>query len=181
MAPPPPKQGGNRHTKRSTHRQSRHPKKDLAKKTPHPTKKDAVLDDQTRPTTPTPTPPDSRTSTNTMSRMASTTWHAVEFSKTTRASHQPHQGPTRRQPLKLTRPHPHRQPPGSGSSRPVAPPAPHHRTVTRSGTARGSHPGTSHPLRRAGVRSSLPGDEEEITQPVLRASKPCGRDADHRA
>ncbi len=86
MAPRHPKARGNRHTKQNHNRQGpQSQERSDQKNTAHPTKQGPPHHQPNQPTT-TPQPPQTEaTGHGSRPNMASTTWHAVEFSRTGRA------------------------------------------------------------------------------------------------
>jgi hypothetical protein len=167
---------GNRHTKQNPSRLDQDPNNDLTNQhhpqDEHP--RNGLLSTQTDPPHPAPTPPHSRTST----RRSEPTWHRLLG--TLLSSQRPHaqpsdpSRPSRRQPLKLTR---HDRGPSTTrsliraarSGTPTTPPP----QVARREPLEGESPRDQPPtLRRAGVRSSLPGDGEEHYAALPGPSKP---------
>ena len=127
--------------------------------------------------------------------MASTTWHTVEFSRNRRASPQDLAILGERLVVSpcVSRSGLHHSTPSPGRSEPPCRAALDHRSWARPCRGRTKHlrsdrgcspagPATSRSLRiRLRVRSSLPGDLENITRMSRRTPNPWSRDAAHRA
>jgi hypothetical protein len=108
------------------------------------------------------------------SQLASTTWHTVEFSRNRRASSRAFSGPRRRLCSSIL-PDVFRRSVGPRTLEPAVrtglPTRPEDAEGVRSSW--GGHPPGPATECDLGVRSSLPGDDENITQTPRRSPNPC--------
>jgi hypothetical protein len=160
MAPTPPKQQGNRHTKQAPHRLGKEPKQDPTKKHTPP-KRGAHQSAKPAHHT-TQTPPHGEAQTTRQTKMASTTWHTVEFSKSGRASPKTLKALTGGNRSNLPD-QPHTV--NHTTSEPIPIHTPQHPTTDQGRRVRHRFreppTGPATTLRRADVRSSLAGGETQ--------------------